>query len=260
MRNVIGARAAETYGAVDPARVSAHRAREDHVIPMPFDDTITVADIVLDHPECARVFSAHRIDYCCGGKVPVSEACRRQGLDPGPVLAALDAAVRDRAGFDAPPDLRALPTTALVAYITNRHHAYLREALPTLRAMAAKVARVHGARDARLGALSDTVSTLCDALLPHIDHEERVLFPALVAEGSTGHDPEVGRELSAMDAEHRGVGEALARIRSLADDFAPPSWACTTYRTLLRELEHLERDVHQHVHLENNVLTPRFTA
>ncbi|WP_437681806.1 iron-sulfur cluster repair di-iron protein [Sorangium sp. So ce131] len=225
---------------------------------MSLNEAMTVAEVVGGHPECARVFSAHKIDFCCGGKATIAAACAARALDAPRVLAELEAAVRERSD-NVPWDFRAMSTPGLIAHVVDRHHGYLRQVMPQIRAMAAKVARVHGARDARLAVLDATVRSLCDVLLAHLDREEQVLFPALLAPVSAAADA-ARDELRAMEHEHEEVGAALAYVRALADDFAPPGWACGTYKTLLRELEHMESDVHQHVHLENNVLMPRFVA
>jgi regulator of cell morphogenesis and NO signaling len=143
-----------------------------------------------------------------------------------------------------------------VAHIVARHHVYLREALPFLQALAAKVARVHGDRDPRLREIDTIVRDLAGALLPHLDMEEETLFPALVRQGHG--DAIVARELAAMREDHLAVGCLLERLRGAAGDYRAPAWACNSYRTLFAELERLEGDVLQHVHLENHVLMPRF--
>jgi len=224
---------------------------------MAIDRTLTVAQIVLDHPECARVFQDHRIDFCCRGGVAVDEACTRVGADVAAVSSELERAVDERRGAAA-PDPRSLPTAALVAEIVARHHAYLRRALPFVQPLADKVGRVHGDHDPRLRELSAAVHELADMLTPHLDEEEQVLFPALAQ-----RDPDralVRRELQAMHTDHLAVGAQLAKIRALASDFVTPEWACTSYRTLLSELASLEGDLLRHVHIENHVLMPRFAA
>lgn len=217
-----------------------------------FDGTTLVADIVLAHPECARVFKEHKIDFCCQGKQPLTEACERRSLEVGAVIGQLSAAIAARAGQAQERDPRTMSIPGLVALIIERHHNWLREGLPWIQAMANKVGRVHGGHDPRLVELDTVVTGLKDALLPHLDEEENVLFPALMARATP---PAVITEgLAAMESEHLQVGGLLERARTLTDDFAPPEWACGTYRTLLAELDHLEDDVLRHVHMENHVL------
>lgn len=217
----------------------------------------TVAAIVLEHPACARVFMKHRIDFCCGGEVSVEQACAARGLDAEAIRGELEAAIRER-GSSRIADPRAVPTAALISYIVEKHHAYLRGAFPTVLALAAKVARVHGAREPKLRTLSAAVEELAGALAPHLDHEEQVLFPALLS--CDGEAPGAAAGLTDMVAEHREVGAILDRIQEASDDFQVPEWACNSYRTLFRELQAMDADVREHVHLENHALLPRFGA
>ncbi len=220
-----------------------------------FDPSMSVAQIVLEHAECAEVFVTHRIDFCCRGELSVSAACAGKGLDVDAVLGDLAAAVARRT---SPAEADMMPTRELVDYVVARHHRYLRQALPAVEALSAKVARVHGDRNGALVELADAARELREALEPHMDDEERTLFPALLAPEATRRFVFVERELHAMRAEHLHVGEILTRIRSLADDYAVPDWACASYRALMSELRTVQDDTFQHVHLENHVLMPRF--
>lgn len=214
----------------------------------------TIADLVLDHSECAPVFQRHRIDFCCGGEVSIEAAARKQGINLGQLVDELALAIAERTG--AAEDPRELSTPKLIAHIVAKHHGYLRKTIPFVRPLAAKVSRIHAARNPKLRDLDVAVCELADILLPHIDHEELTLFPALLAQ-----EPDLrllARELETMLADHGIVGKLLERLRSVSDDFQLPDWACNSYRTLFSELEQLEGDVHMHVHLENHVLMPRF--
>lgn len=215
--------------------------------------TTTVAELVLEHPRAARVFRKHHIDFCCGGRRSLVDACEEKGVSLDTLLAELDAQAPDPV---ATASLLNLPTRKLLAHIIERHHGYLRKSLPWIHGMAAKVARVHGTHDARLLDLDATVRVLSDALLAHLDTEEEVLFPLLLDRKA---DPDIRTlQLDMMDSEHQEVGIALERIRTLTDDFAVPEWGCATMRALFAELHTMEADIHQHVHLENNVVMPRF--
>jgi regulator of cell morphogenesis and NO signaling len=218
------------------------------------DRNATVAQIVTEHSAAARVFQRHEIDFCCHGDVSLAEACRARRVDPEALYAELEAALPEEAGEDP----RRLATAALVGRIVDRHHGYLRRALPFVAPLAAKVARVHGEHNPKLGALRDTFEALADALGPHLDHEEAVLFPALTAGAADA--AAVRRELAAMYDEHVAVGELLGRIRQLSDQFTTPEWGCNSYRVLMAELAALEADILVHVHLENHVLMPRFAG
>lgn len=219
------------------------------------DPQRTVSEVVLDHSECAPVFQRHRIDYCCKGDVPLAEACRGRGLDVAGLVGELERAIAERRG-DAGDDPRTLSSTSLVAHLVSRYHEPLRRTLPFVHGLALKVARVHGEHNPRLVELADVVAELVDALGPHIEAEEATLFPAVT---SPCPDPAVIRaELAAMREDHLAVGALLERMRAASEDYAVPDWACTSYRTLFRELAQLEADMLRHVHLENHVLLPRF--
>lgn len=223
---------------------------------MTLDRNMSIADIVLEHPECAHVFSSFRIDFCCSGKTTVARACEEKHLDPETVFAALEAAVQHRADQQTEQDYRTLSTPALIQHIVHRHHRYLRDTMPLISAMASKVARVHGEHDSRCITLDDITQALIRTLYLHIDREEQALFPALLEAHRS--QATVRQELETMYQDHLAVGTALDNIRNLTDDYSIPDWACTTFRTLFKELQNLQNDIHRHVHLENHVLMPRF--
>lgn len=222
-----------------------------------FDPNSPVARVVLDHAETAPVFQRHRIDFCCHGNVSVTQACATRGLDVASFLSELELAIAE-CPEASPPDPRQLSTPELIEQIVVRHHGYLREALPYVCALATTVARVHGGEDDRLCAVDAIVSRLNLELTAHLDLEESILFPELLAARKRGKS--VATELDQMVAEHHEIGAKLSHLRALTDDYQPPKWACSTYRALLAELGELEADLYSHVHLENYVLMPRFSA
>jgi regulator of cell morphogenesis and NO signaling len=220
------------------------------------DCTRPLAEVVARHPAAARIFQAHRIDFCCHGHQTLEEACRDAGRDPEPICAQVHAAVSALASDTG--SKASLPTDELIAWIVGQHHAYLRASLPAIEPLAAKVARVHGPHAPNLLQIHRLFRELREALEPHLDHEEAVLFPALRA---TRPDPVLVRaELAGMFEEHLAVGRALAELRHLSDDFTTPASGCGSYRLLMTQLEELEGDLLAHVHLENHALMPRFTA
>jgi len=216
----------------------------------------TIANVVLDHSECAQVFQRHRIDFCCHGDVSLADAAEHRAVDLDALVAELSHAIATRSASQ--PDLRELKTPELLAHIVDTHHVYLRTSLPFVTTLAAKVSRVHGDHNPLLRDLHAAVEELGQALLPHLDHEENTLFPLLRAEqpDSLALTP----LLDSMLEEHRAVAALLARIRAATEEFSLPEWACNSYRTLFSELEQLEGDTFTHVHLENHVLRPRFAA
>lgn len=218
-------------------------------------DTL-VADIAAHHPRSIEVFERHGIDFCCGGRRRLGEACREHGAPVDTVAAEIAAA----AAREAPEDrvFTDAPLGALLDHIVSRYHAALREDLPRLGRMADKVAEVHGSRHKELHELADVYRELRNELEPHLAAEEERVFPAVrrLAEAGTPAE-DVQGTLHALEEEHDRAGAALARLRALSHGFTVPDDACTTYRALYEGLVRFERELHEHVHLENNVLFPR---
>ena len=221
----------------------------------------TVGELVRESPNRARVFESLKIDYCCGGKISLSEACRRRTIDPDQVLDQLrqcDADEKDERAVDAD----AMSLTELADHIEQTHHAYLREELPRLDFMTEKVSRVHGDKEPRLLQVRDAFVALRAELEPHMLKEERILFPIVRQLEASASRPEfhcgsVANPIRQMEHEHDQAGNALAILREATDGFVAPDWACNTYRAMLGGLEQLESDLHQHIHKENNVLFPK---
>ncbi len=218
------------------------------------DPHTSVAQAVLAHSACAEVFQRHRIDYCCQGARSIADACGQRGVAVPALLAELDQAITARGGDGVAA--ASLATPALLDHIVATHHAYLRRTLPFVGGLAAKVHRVHGDKEPRLTVVDGLCATLAADLDAHLDQEETQLFPALAA--MTGDRAQLADELAAMFADHLAIGALLERLRTATDDYTPPAWACTSYRTLFAELANLEADILRHVHLENHVLMPRF--
>jgi regulator of cell morphogenesis and NO signaling len=228
-----------------------------------YDPTTRVGDIVAAQPLLARVFARVGIDFCCGGKKTLAQACAARGLAPAAVAALLEAAAQE---IDAPPavDAQHLSLTALADHIEATHHAYLKSELPVFVEQAERVAAKHAWRDPRLPRVADIVRELADEMTHHMTKEERVLFP-LVREleraGVAGSAfASIAGPIRQMESEHESAGGALARLRELTNGFVPDAEACNTHRALLANLARLETDLHEHVHKENNILFPRALA
>jgi regulator of cell morphogenesis and NO signaling len=200
------------------------------------------------------------VDYCCGGKKTLAEACHQRGIDPQAFLTQLE----DYATTETAPEvnLAALSLTELADHIERIHHAYLHTELPRLEKMVTKVAAVHGEKEPRLMQIKDIFLALSAELATHLMKEEQMLFPMIrQLEASdtlpTFHCGTIANPVRRMEFEHDEAGEALRELRQLTDDYTPPAWACNTYRALLDALATFEQDMHQHIHKENNVLFPR---
>ncbi|WP_414663268.1 iron-sulfur cluster repair di-iron protein [Horticoccus sp. 23ND18S-11] len=221
----------------------------------------TVGEIVAAQPRLARIFERVGIDYCCGGKRSLAQACAARKLDPATLLVLLEATA-DSADERPMADAAALSLTALADHIEGTHHAYLRAELPRLVEFADRVAAKHGERDARLVAIAATVRELAGEMFLHMMKEEEILFPMVRAielgqRDAAGHCGSIAHPIRQMELEHDGAGAALARLRELTDGFTPNAEACNTHRALLAGLAELESDLHEHVHKENNILFPR---
>lgn len=216
-----------------------------------------VRDIAAAVPASVRVFQRYGIDFCCGGRRPIGEACKERGLAFGEVAGAIDAAAARPAPDDR--DWTAEPLPALIDHIIATYHRPLRDELPRLEAMAEKVARVHGEHAAYLARVEEIVRELAAELIAHMGKEEMVLFPAIRAtgDGEALAPMWITVPITVMEHEHDYAGALLAELRRLTGGYVPPDWACQTFRALYEGLEELEAAMHVHVHLENNVLFPR---
>lgn len=223
---------------------------------------VTVGQIVVDRPEAARVFESLGIDYCCGGRIPLSDACRNKGIALEKVADLLAADATRPAPAEI--DWRAEPMTRLADHIEATHHEYLRRELPRLAGLIAKVVRAHGEKRPAFIALQQVFEAFSNELFEHMLKEERILFPmirALEMDPESRRHPShcgfIGNPIRVMEHEHDSAGVALAHMRRLCENYLPPPDACNTWRALYAGLAELESDMHQHVHKENNILFPR---
>jgi regulator of cell morphogenesis and NO signaling len=216
-----------------------------------------VSEIASTLPSSVRVFQRHGIDFCCGGGTPVGYACEERGLSFAELASEIDAAIAHPAGDER--DWTREPLHVLIDHIVSAYHEPLREELPRLEAMAAKVAGVHGARAPFLSRLEAAVSELGTDLRTHMRKEETVLFPAIrrIENGGGGASMAIFAPIAVMKDEHDRAGALLSEFRTITDGYVAPEWACETFRGLFHGLAELEAAMHVHVHLENNVLFPR---
>jgi regulator of cell morphogenesis and NO signaling len=223
----------------------------------------TVGEIVRAIPARSRIFENLGIDYCCGGKKPLVDVCRQKGLDPATVAAMLSAMDDSPSAPLANPEEMSL--SELCDHIEEFHHAYLREELPRLDFMTRKVAAVHGDHEPRLLAVRRVFEAFNAEMTSHTKEEDEQIFPAIrKLESANGDKTKTAATLknsfSKLESEHDIAGAALAHFKDLTDSYTPPDWACNTFRALYDGLAKLEKNTHQHVHKENNVLFPRALA
>ena len=235
---------------------------------MPTITEKTVREIALEEPSSIRVFESLGIDYCCGGKRPLSEACSRANVDLDRVTLLLDSARRDaNSGDRGEWDRKTL--RELIEHIVDNHHGFVRRETPRLEAMLTKVVNKHGAGHPELARIQELFLAISQELSTHMLKEEQILFPYVermeqsVLAGE--HVPHaffgtVQAPIANMVAEHDDAGAVLAQIRNLTSEYTAPAGACPTFLGLYRGLLDFERDLHHHVHLENNILFPRAVA
>lgn len=219
---------------------------------MSIDPSRSLADLVLERPARAPVLERLGLDFCCGGKQSLGDACAERGLDPATVAVFLAAEPAPTATEH--DDWSSAPLADLCTHIVEAHHGRLRWELPRLSELARKTLHAHGADRPELAELREVYESLRVELEEHIEDEERRVFPALVAGGVPAE------ELAALEHDHDDAGAALRRLRELTGGYDRGRALCSTYRALLEGLHGLELELHQHVHEENNVLFPRARA
>ena len=240
---------------------------------MNFTTEKTVRELALEQPGATRVFEKLGIDYCCGGNKSLQEACRAANLSLDDVLGSLAAAVHSAQPSPRAPrgngDWQTDPLADLIAHINRSHHKYTRDEIARLGPLFAKVCSVHGQNHPELLAMQNTFHALAQELTMHMMKEEMVLFPYIVRmeEAVLTKDEllpapfgSVQNPVAAMEHEHDSAGNALRALRQASNDYTAPADACISYQTLYKALLTFEADLHQHIHLENNILFPRAVA
>ena len=231
---------------------------------MPMITEKTVGQWVAENPGAARIFEEAGIDYCCGGQRSLSEACSQARAPLEPVREQLEQA----AAAPAPGqrDWMASSQSELVEHIVAKHHAYVRQELPRLEALLAKVNGVHGKNHPELAQIGRVWAEIAQEMTMHMMKEENILFPYIVEleNAAQGRGPQpvcmfgtVQNPVRMMMTEHDSAGASLRAMRELSADYTLPAEACTSYRVLYAALAAFEADLHQHIHLENNILFPR---
>jgi regulator of cell morphogenesis and NO signaling len=222
------------------------------------DASTTLAEVVNAWPDLAGQLERLGLDYCCGGQRTIGDACRLVGLDPEATVEELS----QQASPASPPAWTAMAPEVLVDHLELVHHRYVWEELPRLTVLLDKIVSVHGARHPELAEVEACFADLRADLEPHMLKEERVLFPMIrelvtSSELPSFHCGSIQNPISVMLREHDVVGDLLARLRQLTNDYTPPDDACASYTACYAGLAQLEADTHLHVHKENNVLFPQ---
>lgn len=227
-----------------------------------YDDTI--GDIVSKDFRKAEIFKKYGLDFCCGGKKPLIKACQEKGLDLLQIEKELKQ-IEEEAHF-IPEDFSKWELDTLTDYIINTHHKYVLQNSPIIFEYTQKVAKVHGIKHPEIIEINGIFLEIVDGLNRHMIKEENVLFPYIKNLASdkkneivTNNPPfiTIQNPIRMMEMEHEQVRDLLNRIHKLSNNYTPPIDACTTFRLSYAKLNEFEKDLHQHIHLENNILFPQ---
>lgn len=223
--------------------------------------TKSIGAYVAQDYRVADVFEKYGIDFCCGGQASFAATCQEKNLDPDKILQEIEAVKSEPIQNSENYSAWALPF--LCDYIVNTHHVYLKENDDQIAAYARKIAKVHGEHHPEVIEIAAIFEEIAADMAVHLEEEEEVFFPALKradAAVKSGQNPDVGdsalikTELARLHDDHEQIGEAVHRIRHLANDYAIPADVCNTFVITYRKLREFEEDLHKHVHLENNIL------
>lgn len=233
---------------------------------MNVETSTTVRDLAVNIPGATRIFEKLKIDYCCGGGQTLAVACAAVQVSTEEVERLLEQASVAPSNDEGSERFATAKFSQLVDHIVNTHHVFTKQEVDRLDALAEKVFLAHGANHPELSQLKDLVNEMGIDLRPHMMKEERVLFPYLVSlEESASRQLQpsappfgtVQNPVRMMMLEHDAVGDLLVKLREVSNNYTVPADGCFSYQTLYHALEALEEDLHQHIHLENNILFPR---
>jgi len=235
---------------------------------MPVVASQTVRQLAREIPHATRLFEKLGIDYCCGGGKSLAEACAQARIPVAEVLQSLQDG-SSPVTLEESADFSHAGLGELAAHIVNTHHSYVKQEIPRLQKLLAKVVPVHGHNHQELFEVQQVFAALAEELTTHMMKEERVLFPYVtsIEQAAQSGKPAprspfgtVANPVHMMEMEHESAGNALKQLRSLTGDYTPPQDACFSYNTLFGALKEFELDLHRHIHLENNILFPRAIA
>ncbi len=219
---------------------------------------LLLGDLVAEDVRRASIFKGAGIDFCCGGKKTLGQACFERSIQ-------VEHIQRELVSLDETPipshlSFKEWDPGLLIEYIINTHHKYIVKTLPDIVFFTQKIASVHGKNHSELLDIAELIQTVNFELMSHLREEEQILFPAIrngLRESAPQARRAIRREITRLQAEHETAGESLDTIRSLSGDYLVPADGCNTYKTAYRMLEQFEDDLHIHVHLENNILFPK---
>jgi regulator of cell morphogenesis and NO signaling len=231
---------------------------------MNFSSETKVKDIVAANPGSTRVLEAVGVDYCCGGNNSLHDACLHAGVSEEDIMQRLRENKTDVGPGDE--NWTSAPLGELTRYIREKHHAYVREAIRRVSPLLARVKTKHGNNNPEIAEIEELFLKVARELIMHMQKEEQILFPYIeeverAANGQGTVEPPffqtMRNPIHAMMEEHDAAAALVRQIRTASAAYTPPATACASYQALYRDLQEFEADLHQHVHLENNILFPR---
>lgn len=222
------------------------------------DKNATIGGVVVTIPQATQIFNEFGIDFCCGGHRLLAEVIQEQGVNEQELFARLEQAQEERrSGYqNKENDFEEMSPAVLSAYIEDTHHGYLRQAMPEISELLNTILRVHGKNHRELFKVYQLYGQLKTDLEQHLLKEETILFPVL--EHAADNRKEVVELTEEIITEHEGAGEILRELRHITGDYKLPADACNTFKKAYSMLEEMEHDLHQHIHLENNILLQEY--
>lgn len=215
-----------------------------------------VAEIVTDIPLSADIFRKYGIDFCCGGNMSINEAVKNKKVDAETLIDEINELPNHNQGNI---NVKYLDAASLIQYIQSRYHETMREEFKNLSPYVTKIAKAHGPNHPFLIQLQDLYRQYRDGMLEHMAQEDEHDFPALI-KLSRGEQVDHSSDIiQSLVDDHTQTGQLLEDMRELTSQYQPPSEACQTWRLVYHRLENLERETHEHVHLENHVLFNKFS-
>lgn len=223
----------------------------------------TVAEVVTENIKAAHIFKKYGIDFCCGGGITIEKACAKKDVDYSILieeLLAVDTVTSNAYNYDN------WDLSFIIDHIVNIHHSYVEENIPLLIQYANKVAKVHGHHYTEVVAINNLFAEVANELAAHMKKEELILFPYIKqmvkaekegVKAALPHFGTVNNPIQMMENEHENVGNIFKEIARLTNNYNPPDGACNTFKALYAKLDEFEQDLHQHIHLENNILFPK---
>jgi regulator of cell morphogenesis and NO signaling len=227
----------------------------------PFSTNSFVKDIVNEFPKSSDVFKKYRIDFCCGGNIPLSQAITANKINEEALMNDLQALYEKSSSTETDLEVwTKSDSNTIINHVINHYHQTSREELSMMSPYVTKVSRVHGDSHPELLRVYELFYELKKELIEHMDKEEAIVFPLIkkLADGTVKNREEAINMIVELEKEHDHAGAILRELREITSDFTPPVDACGTYRLVYKRLEDLEGLTFMHVHLENNILFPRY--